>query len=219
MIRRVVHLPYAMIQRRLNARSYKLEAFLVVLIGALGAPGWAYVAYYQLEAISEAPFQDAEMGFAMLGNTIEPLVFVVIVWFWYALASHFLSLHFKGRGPIGRLIRATAWTLVPIGIWYLIRSIVMIASFWGYDFVADPDGLETSTEIQNILQGGLDANVWAGTLLIGALFAIWSGYLLSLAVMEVKGLSEDNARVVAAIPSGIYTLWLIWEGLSWAGVV
>jgi len=43
--------------------------------------------------------------------------------------------------------------------------------------------------------------------------------LLSLAIVEIKGISTDDARKVAAVPSGITALYFVWMAIGHAGIV
>jgi hypothetical protein len=95
----------------------------------------------------------------------------------------------------------------------------MLASFWTFEWDPTVEGLQPQDRINNILEAGFTDPIWAVTLLLGVFFAVWSGYLLSLAVSEVKGISQREGRIVAAVPSGVYALWLFYDALNWAGVV
>lgn len=216
MLRQVTALPTKLIDRRLDRRGFSLEVVVVFLSGALGALGFGYFWFAARDALANV---STSMGYQFIGEVATPILLLFGVWLFYTIVAHVLAGHFRGRGPISRLFRTAAWALVPIGIWNLIRSGVIVYLFYDADLPANPDGLGASEQLDTLLAVGLESPIYAATLVLGAIFAVWSGYLLSVGVERAKGISRDDARKVAAVPSGIFALYLLWNALQWGGVL
>lgn len=213
----ILGLPNAMIRRRTDRRGLRLEAILVVVAGLLGAAGVAYVGS---QALGAAAGDNSQLRFTFIGQALGPLLAIALVWIGYTVVSHFLSSQFRGRGPISRLFRTSAWAVVPIGIWYLLRSIVTLYLFLGIDFPANPEGISADERFQSIMDLGYDGSVlYTAVVFAGVLFVVWSWYLLADAVSNAKGVPPNDARKVAAVPAGIYGLYVLWTALGTAGIV
>lgn len=216
MFRQAATLVDNQIERRLDRRGYALEAIVVFLCGAVGAIGFGYV---WLEAGDALETQTTMMQYNFLAEVLTPILVILGLWVFYTVGAHVLAGQFNGRGPIIRLFRTTAWAIVPIGIWNLLRSIVVVYLFFDADIPAQPDGLGAEEQLQTILAVGLESPIYVGTLLLGVLFTVWSGYLLSLSVEQSKNISRDGARKIAAVLSGAFALYLVWSALQWGGVL
>ena len=215
MIQEIITYPDSLIDRRIDRRGVTIETVIILVCGILGSIGLGYVG---VQALSAVGGDAAQLRFKFIGAALRPLIVLVVVWVWYALASHVLAGQFGGRSPLVRVFRASAWALVPIGIWYLIRSIVTVALFFGVDFPANPDGLDSGSQLHSILQLGLDSPVYLVTLLIGLIFVAWSWQLLAHGIEVAKGIDADDARKVAAVPVGVYGLYVLYTVLQAAGV-
>lgn len=216
MIRDIVTIPDGMILQRTTKRGVKWEAALIAVFGLLGAAGMAYVGS---QALGAHRGDGATLRFEFIGAALRPLAALVLLWFGYTLLSHVLANVYNGRGPIIRLFRASAWSLIPIGIWLTIRSLVIAALFFGVSFPADPEGMSATEEFQALMDLGIDGPVYVATMALGVLFALWSGHLLAKAVEEAKGVSSDQARKIAAVPTAVVALYLLWTTLGTAGIV
>lgn len=216
MIRDIVTFPDGMILRRTTKPGVKLEAALVVIFGLLGAAGMAYVGS---QAFAAYEGDGASLRFEFIGAALRPLAVLAALWIGYTVLSHVFASFFGGRGPIIRLFRASAWALIPMGIWFAIRSLVIGALYFGVTFPADPEGMGAEEEFQSLMELGLDSPVYLVTIILGIVFALWSGHLLSIAVEEAKGISSDDARKIAAVPTAFVCLYILWAALGVAGVV
>lgn len=229
MIREALTIPDTLILRRLDQRGYKLETISILLLGLLGSVGFGYVGYQINNALEARP---GRIEFQLIGQALEPVFMLVALWLVYTVLSHFLANLYQGRGPISRLFRTTAWAMLPVALWLVIRGIVVIGLFWGVDFPGDPSGLTAEAKVEEILYGtgeyadgtpynwdGLSSWVYSLTLVTGTLFAAWSGYHLSNAIQEAKGVAQENARKIAAVPAGLWALYLLWSAVTNLGVL
>lgn len=216
MLRSVVTFPERFIPGSTQKRGFKREVVVVLVCGLMGVPGMAYVGFFALDAI---PREAATLRFQFIGQMIFPIGVVFGLWLVYTLAGHLLARVYHGRGPISRLFRPVAWTMVPIAVWFLIRSIVIVFLFLDVEFPTNPEGLTAAAELSFILSLGLESPIYVATMLLGIPFAAWSGYLLSVAIESAKNVSTANARKIAVVPSGLFALYLLWRGIHWAGVL
>lgn len=216
MLRDIVTIPDGMILQRTTKRGVKWEAALVTVFGLLGAVGVAYVGSQALGAYEG---DGATLRFEFIGAALRPAAALILLWIGYTVFSHLLASFFGGRGPIIRLFRASAWSLIPMGIWLTIRSIVIAVLFLGVSFPADPEGMSAEEEFQSLMELGIDSPVYVATMVLGVLFALWSGHLLAKAVEEAKDISPDEARKIAAVPTALVALYVLWTALGAVGVV
>lgn len=216
MLRSVLTLPDRMITRRATVPGFKLETALIVVFGLLGAVGVGYVG---TEALNAYEGSGESLQFEFIGAALRPFVLLVLFWLLYTAAGHLLSGFYGGRGPASRLLRSAAWSLLPVGIWFALRSLVVFVLFFDVTYPGQPDGLGASEQFQSIMDLGLDTPLYIAFILTGVLFAVWSGYLLSVAVEEIKDIPMDDARKVAAVPSAVVALYFVWLALGRAGIL
>lgn len=202
----------SLIRRRLDQRGLSLEVVVVLLCGLLGSAGKAYIALETWNSIeSPLPY----MKFTLIGYVAGPIMFVFGVWVLYTLTGHFLGRAVGGRGPMSRLSRVTAWSVVPIGVWLLVRSVVQIALFFTVDVPDSPDGLSAKAQLTNVLEFGLESPLYFVVILFGVLFVAWSWHLLSVGIASAKDISIEQARKVAAGPSVVVVVLTIRMALKW----
>jgi hypothetical protein len=216
MVRSVLSSPEQFIRGSTEKRGYKREIAVVVVCGLLGAPGMAWAG---VQAMAAIPREAAMLRFQFIGQVLFPVVVVLILWLWYTVAGHLLARYVQGRGPISRLLRPAAWSMVPIGLWFLLRSIVIVVLFRDVDFPADPEGAQAAEELAFILGLGLESPLYVATILAGIAFTAWSGYLLAEAVEAAKGVDTTDARKIAVVPSGVFAVYLLWRAVYWVGAL
>lgn len=218
MIRRLLSLPKPLIHRRLNSPSVRLEIVVLFVCGLLGSAGLLYFMY---DVMNTVP---ADQGFtylpySLIGIAASPLMLLLLAWVWYSLSSHFLANMANGRGPMIRLLRTSAWSLIPVAIWLLIRSIVITALFYFEDLPEQPDeALVTPDALANYyLELGLEDPVYVAIMASSVLFVAWSWHLLSISIAEAKYVSLDTAKRIAAVPAGTLALYLLNLTWQWQG--
>lgn len=220
MLRRVFSLPETLIHRRLNAKGIRLEFFTLFVLGVLGAVGLGYYVY-DVWTTMEAYAMPTYLPYSLIGIAIGPLMLILLAWVWYSVSAHFIAKFSNGRGPIIRLLRTSAWSLIPVGIWLLLRSIVVFVLFYLEDLPSVPEEeLITPDEIATYyLELGLEDPVYVAILLSGVLFVAWSWYLLSTAIAESKEISRDSAKRIAIVPAGVLAIYLLNLTWQWQGAL
>jgi len=226
MIRRIATMPDGIIRQRTPKRGLTRETIVVLLCGLVGGAGFAYV---MIEALNAVQTDNSMFQVQLVGRVLRPVVLTVVAWVLYTVVAHVVASSSGGRGPISRLMRGAAWAMIPIGIWNVLRSLVVAFLFFGVDIPAEPEGLSAAEQAASVYSGtaaggedvyaGLTDPLYAVVLLVGILFVVWSGHLLSVAVAESKDLDIDTARRAAAVPAGLFALYLLVTGLGQAGIL
>lgn len=209
--------PDAFMERKVQKPSLWREGIVVFLSGALGSIGLFYM-IQQFLSVHDSSGYTPFNAFAVFA---EPVFGIFALWILYSVLGHFIADRMHARGPIKRVIKLSAWALIPVGIGNLVRSIAIFLAYRNFDpadISFEEDGFHAQlaefTELHMT-----DPIVLVGTAVLIAT-AVWSGYLLALALEDAKkGLSFDDARKVAAIPSGIFVLYLVWQTAVSLGVL
>lgn len=218
MIRSLVSLPEPLIHRRLNSPSFRLEIIFIFICGILGSAGLLYYMYDVMNSLGDGQ-GFTYLPYSLLGIAISPLALLLIAWLWYSVSSHFLANFANGRGPIIRLFRASAWSLIPVAIWLVIRSIVIFVLFFLEDLPAEPEETVVTPDAlaNHYLEMGLEDPVYVAVMASSVLFVAWSWHLLSISISEAKSVTLDTARQLAAVPAGVLALYLLNLTWQWQG--
>lgn len=217
MVRKLVTDPAAFFKGKAQDRSVALEFIVVLLIGAIGSIG-AYI-------FAQTVFRLAETGgysnFQAMGLVLEPVFGIILFWIGGAFTCHFVAGLYNGRGPIRRLLKLSAWAMVPIALGNAVRTAVIYLT---YNDMTPEDvdfgfagGFTEQAEILRESSANDALMLVAMLVLILSVVAAW--YLLSYAVANAKNIDLDDARKVAAVPSGIFVLYLLNATLSGLGVL
>lgn len=219
-------MPDGIIRQRTPKRGLTLETIVVLFCGLVGGAGFGYV---MIEALDAVDTDNSMFQVQLVGRVLRPVVLTVVAWFLYTVAAHFVASSSGGRGPISRLMRGAAWAMIPIGVWNVLRSIVVAFLFFGVDIPTEPEGLSAAEKAASVYTGtaaggedvyaGLTDPLYAIVMLVGIVFVVWSGHLLSVAVAESKDLDIDTARRTAAVPAGLFALYLLVTALGQAGIL
>lgn len=220
MLQQALSLPERLIERRLDRRGVTMEAITVLFLGLLGSAGLGYLAF-EAWTTAEEFVKPAYTHFALAGMVAKPVGLLLLSWLGYSVISHFLANMWGGRGPIVRLLRVSAWSLVPVGIWMLLRSIVIGYLVFTTELESDPTIEEIGpTAFVNYYSGEvLEDPIYVVAMLVGLLFVGWSWRLLSVGVSEAKNIPLERARRIAAVPAGILGLRVLQLALQWQGIL
>jgi len=212
MLRKGLAVQESLIQRRVDRRGAALEAIVVFLCGLVGSAGLAYFALETYSAIdSPLPYTN----YTLIGIVLGPVLMTFGIWLLYTVAAHLLANFLGGRGPVSRVLRTTAWAVSPIGVWLLLRSIVIVVLFYDVDYPASPDGISPEAQVNNVLELGLESPAYFATFVVGIAFVAWSWHLLAVGIETGKDISGEKARKIAAVPAGLLALYLIRTAIQW----
>lgn len=205
---RLVTDPDSFMERKIRGQRLRWEVVLLLVVGGLGTPGAVYVAQSLLEEIENG---EAFIRFQLIGFVLEPVVGIFLVWLGYAVAGHLVASRlYNGRGPIKRLLKGSAWALLPVGIGNLARTVAIVFAFRGESLPDNPEGTTLVEQFRSIVEVGLNKPEVAAATVVLVLAVLASGYLLSFAIEHSKNVSEDDARKTAAVPAGAFALYLVW---------
>ncbi|MFC4247769.1 YIP1 family protein [Natribaculum luteum] len=196
--------PESFLEQKINSARIRWEVFLIVLIGGLSLPGIYYVSSLA------APIIDSEeFSFVLAGTLLRPVVAVFLLWVGYSLAFHVLSNQFRGRGPPGRLLKGTAWALLPLGFGNLIKSVALIFVYSHIDIESAMVGRGAKEQLDALLNAGLREPVFVVAMLLFVACLLWSGYLMALVVQVGKDLDRRVALKIAMVPVAVHALYLV----------
>lgn len=205
-IRQLLFDPEGFMERKVGGPSYKSEMLIVLLLGALAVPG----NYFLGEAVLDATTSDM-MRFTVFGQILGPVILLGVLWILLSVAFHFLSNHFRGQGGIGRVLKATGWGMIPIGIGAIAHS---VASYFVYpdvdaDAAITQAGWTQAEQFQAVAAEGMHEPIMLAALAIFALSVVWSGYIMAIGVKHAKRISHEDAMKTVAVPLGIYMLFFL----------
>lgn len=216
MIKRVWTLPQRLVQQRTDRRGLKREAAVVVLSGLIGGVGMVYVSGMALNAVEG---ENPALRYALIGRSLQPILITLAAWILYAVLPHVLSRFYNARGPVSRLLRASAWAIVPLGLWNLVRSVTTAVAFMGKEIPADPEGMEVKAELTGILELGYTDPVYIIGFGSGIFFVVWSWIILTEGVEKAKDMNHDQALKLAAVPTGLMALYILYRVLADGGLI
>jgi hypothetical protein len=196
--------PEEFLRRQVDSATIRWEVALVLLVGSLSLPG-----IYRISTLTEGVVDSETFTFAFAGRMARPLVIVMLLWVGYSLAFHVLANRFRGRGPPGRLLRGTAWALLPLGLGNLVRSAAMVLVSSGLNVEAVMTGRSASEQLGSVLDAVVSEPIVVATTVLFLLLLVWSGYLMTYVVQVGKDVDRRTAVKVVVVPVGLHALGLL----------
>ena len=209
--------PEAPMRRTLDGRGLRRATLLIALLGVAGAVGPLYFALRLLGSLEE-PSGAVLLRLAAL--VVVPVLNATAAWVVYAGLSNTLARLYDGDGRLVRLLRPTAWALVPVGLGYLVRSLALVASVaWmpPETLAAVAAGATQEGTVSAAFEAAMSGPVVLASTAVLAATILWSGYVLSFAVEYEEGIPRRDALRVAMVPAGIYALYEFGDALETAG--
>jgi len=217
MVRELVTDPQSFFKGKAQDRSIVLELIIVLAVGAIGSAG----SYYFAQRVFELAPTGGFSNFQAMGIVLDPLFGIVAFWIGGAAAIHFMSSFYNGRGPIRRLLKLTAWAMVPIAVGNAVRSAVVYLTYSGVaSDILEGETVGDFTAQANALRNAVSNDaLMAVSMVVLILSVVASWYLLSYAVATAKQMDVGDARKVAAVPSAIFVLLLLQSLLAGLGIL
>jgi hypothetical protein len=126
----------------------------------------------------------------------------------------------NSRGPVSRVFKLTAWSLVPMGIANAVYSVALYLAYSDEDIPSDPSGIRVSEQIAALFDLANDEPVLIVAWIVTALAAAYSGYLLSVALAALRGdLDESRTRRIVALPVAVHVIFVLYSMLTQVGVL
>jgi hypothetical protein len=196
--------PEQFFEGRINSPTIRWEVTIVALVGALSLPGVYYVT-----TVAAPVINSAEFSFVRAGRLLRPVVIPFLLWIGYALFFHLLANRLRGRGPPGRLLKGTAWALLPLGVGNLLRSAAMIFVYTRFDVESAMSGRDAREQVTSLLDAGLGEPAMLVAVVLFAGLVLWSGYLMTYVVQVAKDIERRQAFTLVAPPVAIHVLFVL----------
>lgn len=206
--------PQGFYDEYVGSRGILSEVLVVAVIGVLGTIGnyYAYSAVVEEAAAAGLSInQDVELQ--LYGIVAGPLVGAFILWVGLAAALYAVSWLYSTVGGFYVTLKRSAWALVPLAFANLLHTIAIAYVAMDLEF---PDGAQFPSRVPGQQaqylwgQAGGEMPVVAVTAL-SVVFVAWAGYIAAYAVADVRDLQVDEAYKVAAVPTVLYALYVLYQ--------
>lgn len=219
MVVELVRNPAAFMDRKVGEPTLRREILTLLVVGAVGSVGLAYVGRQMLSAYEAAEI----IRFPLIGLVLRPLAGVFLLWLGYSLGIHLLANRvYNARGPISRVLKPTAWALLPMGFANLVRSAVLYLVVQDVDIatvIEEGELFGLFDPITLVMDAITTQPLYLLAPLASILSILVSGYLLVYAVQSAKDLSRpEGPRLVAALV-GIHLAYVLWRAGQMLGIV
>lgn len=196
------------------------EAALVAVVGAIGTVG-AYYAITQLEAgfatgmLATGPSLGDETRLVLYQRAVNPLAGAFVLWAGFAGSTYAISWLYSDRGGIFRLLKNTAWGLVPVAFANLLNAGAWVATAY-LNRQRYADAIPTQVESRTMFPQETAAFVWGflaeepavvATTALSVLFVAWSGYIIAHGLARMRDVELGEAYRVTAVPVVAYVAW------------
>ncbi|WP_123534373.1 YIP1 family protein [Halosimplex salinum] len=211
--------PETFYEEYIGSRGIKSEFALVLVTGLVGLIGnylMLQELLLQLETIDAVVVND-DVNFQLQQRVVEPLIGAFILWIWYGFGMYAVGWLYTTVGTTYVTMKRMAWALFPILIANLVHTVAMVVAYNGLD--VQPDDLDLQTRIADQVAAAIwslasgEIVVVAATAL-GAVFAVWAGYIGAHAIKDVRDLTMDEAYKVAAVPTAGYVLYIVYSTVT-----
>lgn len=216
MVRRLFTESEGFFDQKKREPSMRRELLLLFLIGALGAAGVGYVGYMFLDAV--AGERDL-MRVQFVARALTVLVGPFVLWVYYTLVTQGVAYTMNSRGPLSRLFKITAWSLVPMAIANLVYSVAMFLAYRDVDVPENPPGTRVEDQVDFLFGLANDDPLLILAWIVTALAAVYSGYLLSIGLQRLRDLSESQARRAVSLPVVGHVAWVLYTLLGQLGIL
>lgn len=202
----------------LGSRGMRIEIALVAFIGVVGLAGNYYARTRITEVFTEAGVAIGnETDFSLWGNTVEPLVGIVLLWVGFTTALFALSWLYSAVGDYYIILKNTAWTLVPLFFFNLIHTGAM--AYAAFQLEEDdvnaaqvPRDPERKIEV---LWGAVAGEIFVvATLVVGALIVGWAAYIALYGLVDARKLQMNDAYKVVGVTYGAFALYLVYDAAT-----
>lgn len=210
--------PAVFMDRKVGQPTLRWEILTVLLIGALGSVGFLYVGQLLLSTYEASE----TLRFPVIGVVLTPIVGSLVLWIGYAVGIHVLANRVYGsRNPLRRIVKATPWAMLPIGLANFVRSAVLYVVIQDVDIEAvieEGNTFGLLDPITLVMQAAMTDPLYLLAPLTMLLAILMTGYLLVYAVESAKDLPREEAMRVVAVLVGIHVVYVLWSVLQVYGV-
>lgn len=218
MVVQLVRNPARFMDRKVGQPTIHWEVVTVLLVGAIGSVGLAYVGQQTLSSYDASEL----LRFPVMGLVVRPIAGMVVLWVGYSIGIHLLANRvYNARGPVARVLKPTAWALVPMGLANLVRTAVMYLIVQDVDIRAvleQGDLFGLLDPITLVMDAIMDRPLYLLAPLATVVAIIASGYLLVYATQSAKDLPREEAIRTVAVLVGIHLAYVVWTVSQMVGI-
>lgn len=216
MVREFLSDPESYLGRKATERGLTREIAVLLVVGALGVIGTAFVAQYVLGALPGTR-DNLRLSFVSTGAAV--FLAPLILWGYYGVFVQVGLRFYNDRGPISRLLKVIPWTLVPLAFANLVASIAVIVAIRGTDIPNEIPGTTPSTEYAYIL----DLFMGDPLVLIAALVTVvvigYCAHLMAIGVSVTRDVDYEQARRITSLAAAGHGLYVAYTALTAAGIL
>lgn len=214
MVRELVSDSASFFGQKTNDRGFTREVVVLLLIGAFGAVGAAYLGQTMLGELQD-PGDKLVLPFVSSGVTIflGPLV----LWVYYGLVVHVGLRFFNDRGPISRVLKIIPWALVPLAVANLIYSVALIVAVSSADIPATIPGTSASQKYAFLMDLVKDHPLVLLAALITIVVIGYSAHLMAIGVAIARDVDYEQASKVVGVAATGHGLYIAYSALTAAG--
>lgn len=211
----------------LSKHGLKFEVLVVLIIGAIGSVGFYFgvqeiLSEFALGAETDInpdqPPMDQNTARQVRSQILHPIIGIALLWLYYATVYYLGSWFFSGHGTFYRLIKNTAWALVPMAVANLVLTVGMVYTFNGLEIEARLPGLPQRNVAFLFDQAYTQLPMILVPLVKIAVLA-WVAYIGAAAISDAMKLPKERSLRIAAVASALHAGYLLWTALGRAGVV
>jgi hypothetical protein len=216
MVRRLFTEPEAFFDAKLDEPSMRRELFVLALVGVLGAVGVGYAGITFLGGLGGS--RDM-MRIELTGRALTSVLGAFLLWGYYTAVLQAVAYTKNSRGPVSRVFKITAWSLVPVGISNAVYSVAIFLAYRDEDIPSDPDGTTVSEQLTALFGLADQELVLLAGWIVAALATVYVGYLLTKGLVVLRDFSESDARRVVALPVAGHVAFVLYTMLGQFGVL
>lgn len=224
-LRHMVADPDTFFRQKAEAADGLRTELLLILLGAVIA--FASLAYVAQSSISAFSGTTTVGGFGSSGPTVPPNVKIRLwgrafrgggefIFAWLAYTASFVVLTWLvgGRGPVTRVLRVTAWGMVPTLLGYVVYYGALAVAFGTVELRSEIKGGTVGEMTQYLVNAGAnEPYVLAANAVLVALMLV-SGVFFVYGVRYSRDVSLRHAAWIGFLPAAVHaglTAWGIYQ--------
>lgn len=202
----------------LGSRGLRSEILIVALVGVVGLLGNYFTRERVTTAFTDAEFPiNSDTNFELIRLVVEPLVGIFLIWIGLTVALYAVSWLYSAVGQFYELLKRSAWAVVPLLIANLLHTIAIVYAAFQVeeDDVANLEVPRPPIDRAHFMWDQAAGEIYViATVLLGVVFVLWGGYIAAFAVRDVRDLDTGEALKVAAVPAGLYAIYVLYQGVT-----
>jgi len=221
--RRLLFAPSVFYEEEAGERGLRFEILLILFIGAVGT-GISYLLIQELFTVvsfSPTPPPDAvtlpeqALRQIRLQTYATPLIGAFGIWVTFTLSLYATSWFYSDVGSVFHILKNTAWALLPILFFYIVRFGGMVATIMMMSEDELTEQMREASSLTNpdniapqVLSYATDSTITMAATAIGFVFVLWAGYIAAHGIKDVRGIELDQAYRATAFPVAGFILYV-----------